>query len=35
MKVQPKNVKKILSNNILADGYDPIIYLEKSLSYRT
>ena len=30
MKVQPKNVKKILSNNILADGFDPIIDLEKS-----
>ncbi|SVD28541.1 uncharacterized protein METZ01_LOCUS381395, partial [marine metagenome] len=30
MKINPRNVKKILSNNILADGFDTIIDLEKS-----
>ena len=30
MKINPKNVKKILSNNILADGFDTIIDLDKS-----
>ena len=30
MSVKPNNVKKVLSNNILADGFDPIIDLEKS-----
>ena len=30
MKIDPKNVKKILSKNILADGFDPIIDLDKS-----
>ena len=29
MKINPRNVKKILSNNILADGFDTIIDLEK------
>ena len=30
MKIDPKDVKKILSKNILADGFDPIIDLDKS-----
>ena len=28
--VNPKNVKKILSKNLLADGFDPIIDLKNS-----
>ena len=30
MKINANNVKSILSKNILADGFDPIIDLEKS-----
>tara|TARA_B100000401_G_scaffold305169_1_gene209874 strand:- start:645 stop:1961 length:1317 start_codon:yes stop_codon:yes gene_type:complete len=30
MSIQPKNVREILSKNILADGFDPIIDLDKS-----
>jgi len=30
MKIEPKNVRKILSKNILADGFEPIIDLKKS-----
>ena len=30
MNINPKKVKKILSNNVLADGFDPIIDLDKS-----
>ena len=29
MKIEPKNVKRILSNNILADGFDVVIDLDK------
>ena len=30
MSIKPKNVREILSKNILADGFDPIIDLDKS-----
>ena len=30
MKIEPKNVRKILDKNILADGFEPIIDLNKS-----
>ncbi|MBI45283.1 MAG: L-lysine 6-transaminase [Candidatus Marinimicrobia bacterium] len=30
MKIEPKNVRKILDRNILADGFEPIIDLNKS-----
>ena len=30
MSIEPKNVREILSKNILADGFDPIIDLDKS-----
>ncbi len=30
MSIDPKKVKKILGKNILADGFDPIIDLDKS-----
>ena len=30
MNIDPKKVKKILGKNILADGFDPIIDLDKS-----
>tara|TARA_B100002051_G_scaffold270091_1_gene302423 strand:- start:121 stop:1446 length:1326 start_codon:yes stop_codon:yes gene_type:complete len=30
MSINPKNVKKVLSKNILADGFEPIIDLKKS-----
>ena len=30
MSIDPKKVKQILGKNILADGFDPVIDLEKS-----
>ena len=30
MNIDPKKVKNILSKNILADGFEPIIDLDKS-----
>ena len=30
MNIKPKNIRDILSKNILADGFEPIIDLDKS-----
>ena len=30
LKINPKNVKEVLSKNILADGFDPVMDLENS-----
>ena len=30
MNIKPKNVRDVLSKNILADGFEPVIDLDKS-----